>query len=196
MLPKRNEEIVYQAVERGELEIDELGRIWRVKNRTGTRWGKGVQTTPCQKRRAENDTGKYLQARVMVDWKRTHCLAHRLVWRHFHGPIPEGMIINHKSGDKKDNRPANLEIANYSENTIHMLEVLHKGRVLKQHGSNNAMAKLTEEAVQEIRTLSEEILSEMKTRHGHKIAELATKYGVDYHTIWDVIRNNRWNSTS
>ena len=194
MLPKLNEEIIYQAVERGELEIDETGYIWRVKNRTGTRWGKGVQTTPCSKRRAENDTGKYLQVRVMVDWKRTHCLAHRLVWRHFHGSVPEGMVVNHKNGNKKDNRPENLELATYSENTAHMLGVLQKGRILNQNGANNAMAKLTDEAVKEIKALSEEIIAEMKTRHGHKINELATKYGVDYHTIWDVIRKNRWNS--
>lgn len=193
-LPKYTEEIIYQAVVRGELEIDNEGRIWRVKTRTGSRWGKGVIVNPCQPRRAEHYTGDYLQVRVMVKWIRTHCLAHRLVWRHFNGSIPEGLTINHKDGDKKNNRLGNLELVTYSGNTRHMLDVLKKGRVLNQSGEMNSQAKLTNKAVGEIRSMAEQIESEMKTRHGHRIQELADKYGVNYHTIWDVFKRNRWSN--
>ena len=195
-LPKMSEEIIYQAVERGELEIDEMGRVWRIKLRTGTRWGKGAVNVPCEKRRAEHDIGTYLQIRVMVNWKRTYCMAHRLVWRHFSGAIPEGMAINHKNGNKKDNRPDNLEVVTYSGNTRHMLEVLQKGRVLHQNGMDNLMAKLNEQAILEIRALSITILAEMKSRNGHKISELAEKYGVSYSTVWNVIRLKTWGSIS
>lgn len=195
MKAKLNEEIVYQAVERGELEVDPQGRIWRVKNRTGQKTG-GVRTLPCERRRAENSTGKYLQVRVMVNWRRTQCLAHRLVWRHLYGPIPEGLSMNHKNGDKKDNRPENLELVTYSGNTRHMLDVLKVGRVLNQQGQNNAMAKLTPEAVKEIRLLGDQIIAEAKHRNSHKVADLAEKYGVTPGRIWDVIYGRTWTSVS
>lgn len=35
---------------------------------------------------------------------------HRLIWESAHGPIPAGMIIHHKNGNKLDNRLENLEL--------------------------------------------------------------------------------------
>lgn len=42
-------------------------------------------------------------------------LIHRLVWEEEKGKIPEGMIIHHKNGNKKDNRIENLQLVNRSE---------------------------------------------------------------------------------
>lgn len=41
---------------------------------------------------------------------------HRLVWSAFHGPIPEGMQINHINEDKTDNRLENLNLLTPKEN--------------------------------------------------------------------------------
>lgn len=41
---------------------------------------------------------------------------HRLVWEENFGPIPEGMIVGFKNGDKKDIRPENLFLLTMSEN--------------------------------------------------------------------------------
>ena len=60
----------------------------------------------------------------MIDKARVNASAHRLVWRHFHGPIPDGMTINHKNGKKQDNRPENLEVMTYAEQTKHAIDVL------------------------------------------------------------------------
>ncbi len=131
--------------------------------------------------------------RVMWDWKRTYCMAHRLVWRHFCGSIPEGLTINHRNGMKKDNRPGNLELATYSQQMIHAMDVLGKNlHMRQQHGENNHRALLTEDAVRHIRILRDQILAEMHHRHGKMIAELAEAYGVDYQTVWSVLRKRSW----
>lgn len=77
----QNELVIIQAVEAGELEIDSEGRIWRVKKRTFNRWTGKVRTTPCHRVRAENETPDgYLQIRVMIDGRRYHTGAHRVVY--------------------------------------------------------------------------------------------------------------------
>lgn len=44
---------------------------------------------------------------------------HRLVAEIFIGQIPEGYCVNHKDGNKKNNRLENLEIVTFSENIRH-----------------------------------------------------------------------------
>lgn len=43
--------------------------------------------------------------------------AHRIVWEMHHGPIPNGMDIDHKNVNPFDNRLANLRLATMSENS-------------------------------------------------------------------------------
>lgn len=64
-----------------------------------------------------------------------HMRAHRLIWEVVHGPIPDGMQINHINGIKTDNRIANLELVTPSENLTHAYRVglaradgVHNGR--------------------------------------------------------------------
>jgi len=118
------EDEAYRAIEMGELAIDFEGRIWRVAARRWDRWTQQTRSIPCEARRAEKSAGEYLQVRVMIDGVRAHALAHRMVWRHFFGQIPPGMLVNHRNGAKTDNRPANLELVTPSENTTHAIAVL------------------------------------------------------------------------
>lgn len=46
-------------------------------------------------------------------------LVHRVVMLAFVGPCPEGLQVNHKNGDKRDNRLSNLEYVTGSENMRH-----------------------------------------------------------------------------
>ena len=172
------EEFVYQLVEDGQLEIEADGSIWRVAIRTGDRWTKSAKVTPCERRRAENRAGNYLTVRAMIDGKRVTALAHRLVWRHLHGPLPPDMTVNHKNGNKKDNRPDNLELATDSEQQLHAVHVLGTAPTARQWGERNPGATLTTEQVAEMRTMR---------KSGATCSTIAARYGVPYQTVWSIV---------
>jgi len=175
MKPTINEKIIYSLVESGELEIDNQGRIWRIKKKTGKKTG-GTILRPCKRVRAEREWGGYLQVRAMIGWKRYHCQAHRLVYHHFHGQIPRGIPLNHKNGKKMDNRPENLELTTYSENMKHAYRLGLKD----ENGEKNPACKLTDKEVEHIRTIyAQGIVSQ---------SDLAKKYGVTFQTISKIVR--------
>jgi len=46
--------------------------------------------------------------------------AHRLAWIYVHGPIPDGMLIDHINGQRGDNRIKNLRTVTHKENMGNM----------------------------------------------------------------------------
>lgn len=175
---KKAEEFVYAAVRAGEMEIDQNGQIWRIARRRGLKTG-GTTSSPCKRHRAERRLGDYLNVRAMVDGKRMTALAHRIVWFHVNGSIPDTLTINHKNGKKTDNRPTNLELATDSEQMLHATHVLHKGRAANQNGMKNHATKLTTAQVEEIR---------LARTSGEKLATIAMRYGVTFQHISVVAR--------
>lgn len=154
----------------GEFKVDEQGRVWRIAFR-----GKS-----CEPRRAEHRTELgYLQVRRMINGRRIHVGAHRLVWTYFNGPIPDGMQINHKNGIKDDNRPENLELSDPSTNASHA----HRSGLKDQSGQRNPAAKLSDREVAQIRLAY--------AQGGYTQAELAKRFGVSYQTISKIVRGER-----
>lgn len=51
---------------------------------------------------------------------------HRLVCTAFIGEIRNQMTVNHKDGNKQNNRADNLEILTYQENHLHAFHTLHR----------------------------------------------------------------------
>jgi hypothetical protein len=94
--------------------------------------------------------------------------AHRLVWETVHGPIPDGMCIDHRNARRSDNRISNLRLVTPAENS--RLTVL-RGRQAK--GIAMHCAKLNDELVVEIRTTSSAV----------SLSEWAKRLGVDQATI-------------
>ena len=188
--PRNREEELYAVVLAGTIEIDQQGRIWR---RAFLHWHKGLQQTimtPCMRRRAERSSGlggRYSQVAAMVNGHRIYALAHRLVYRHFMGPIPQGLTINHKNGDPKDNRPENLELATYSEQMIHANRVLGTGGGANQWGETNHQAKLTRANVERIRK---------RRAAGEKLVPIAEDYGISMQQVSKIARGERWRSRS
>ncbi|CAC5339728.1 MULTISPECIES: HNH endonuclease [Planktothrix] len=177
---KHSERFVLISIANGEFEVDENGYIWRLKRRNGKRYG-GTAISLCTRKRAENQTGTgHLQVRVSIDGVRHHALAHRVVWSHLNGEIPEGMVINHINGTKNDNRPINLECVSKSENVRHSFEVLDRQPL---RGSSNGSAKLSENDVRRIRELKAAGLTQ---------SEIAETYGISFQQVSRIINGSRW----
>lgn len=71
----------------------------------------------------------YKQVSLNVDGKRYYCSIHRLVAGTFI-PNPENKAeVNHKNGDKADNRAENLEWVSSSQNKHHRIYELKRGRI-------------------------------------------------------------------
>jgi hypothetical protein len=176
---KKHEVIVYRAVTDRELEIDPQGRIWRLGSRRYNRWTKQACYYPEKRRRAEKSVPPgYLMVRVMWDSKRYCALAHRLVWHHFTGKIPDGLTINHKNGVKSDNRPENLELATDAEQQVHANRILGTGPGANQWGEANPCAKLTLAQVEEI----------MEARAaGESLSQIARRYPVTFQHVSAIV---------
>lgn len=183
MKPKNREETLYLAVVNGLIEIRPDGSIWRVARRHKSRWDGKITVTPVAPRRIDASVGAgYRLVKIMIDGVQTTALAHRLVWRAIKGPIPPGLTINHKNGIKSDNSPDNLELATYSEQVVHALNVLRVGRI-DQNGQRNAMSKLNDAAVREIRR---------RRKSGELLWSIAKDFGITYQTVSKICRGDRW----
>lgn len=180
MLPTATEEAVYPAVTAGWIEIRSDGSIWRIAQRRRNRWNDRVVTRAVTPHRIDAivSTG-YRHVNVTIDREQVGTLAHRLVWRHFKGPIPAGLTINHKNGRKGDNRPRNLETATYSEQMTHA----YRTGLKDEHGEKNPAAKLTNATVATIRRIY--------ARGGTTQAALARRHGVRFQQISRIVRGDR-----
>lgn len=120
-------------------EASNFGRI-RSKDRTQTfrcRWGHVVN-----RRHAgvlfncyTNADGYYV-ARLKKRGKQFG--VHQLVALTFIGECPVGLVVNHKNGNKKDNRPENLEYVTPSENVSHA----HRTGLNNVKGENHPFASI------------------------------------------------------
>lgn len=163
----------------GQWEIDEYGRIWRTKVRSGLKAG-GWHLVPCERRRVEKRTPQgYMMVRAMIDGERIHAMAHRLVWQYVVGDIEPGLDINHKNGLKDDNRPSNLETVTPSEQSRHA----HRTGLVDQHGQSNPAAKLTNNEISQIR--------QAYALGGWTMAQLAERFGVRFQHISKIVRGAR-----
>ena len=106
---------------------------------------------------------------------------HRLVALSFI-PNPENKPqVNHINGDKTDNRSINLEWNTSKENNNHALRT---GLRVNPKGSENGMAKVTEEDVLEIRRLAKE--------NNHTQREIANMFNTQFPNIHRIIHRKRW----
>ena len=99
---------------------------------------------------------------------------HRVVWVAAHGPLRNGLVIDHINRDKTDNRIANLRLVDASGNS-------QNRRTYR--GSENPSAKLDEHQVSDIRKMR---------LNGKSYAELARLFLVSKSLIAAIIQRKVW----
>jgi len=58
---------------------------------------------------------------------------HRLVWMHFNGKIPKGMVVDHIDRNPRNNKIENLRLATYAQNSANRRKS-NKGKNFEQKG--------------------------------------------------------------
>lgn len=141
---------------RGLYQVSNLGRIRKMDART--------------KYLAPYETHKgYLAVGLWEHGHKTWCFVHRLVMLAFVGPSDLG--VNHKDGDKTNNRLANLEYATPKENALHATRM------------GLLATKLTPKDVREIRR---------RAAAGEPTAAIAERFDICKRHVRKIARRGCW----
>lgn len=120
----------------------------------------------------------YVTLQLQNKQERRNYRVHVLVMEAFVGPKPPGLDVNHKDGDKGNNRLSNLEYITRSENHRHAFRLgLAKSPFTGVSGDAHHNTKITDA---DVRALRESFAQGVSRR------TLATRYGLSYYTVWDI----------
>lgn len=114
----------------------------------------------------------YLFVTLAVNRKHWHKTIHSMVAAAFIGPRPPGRHINHKNGDKLDNRASNLEYVSPAGNAQHAL-----------YETQRKTAKLTLEKATDIWYAKQ---------RGERRKDVAAKHGCSIHMISAIWMGKSW----
>lgn len=109
--------------------------------------------------------------------KRKQRMAHRAMWEHKFGPIPDGMVICHKCDNRKCINPDHLFIGTTQDNVT---DKMVKGRFVACPGEQCGTAKLTEAQIAAIR---------LDDRVQHVIAK---EYGISQSNVSIIKNGDTW----
>ena len=107
----------------GLYQVSNLGRVKSLARTCKTK-GNGIRDVKeCIRKTITSNCG-YVMVLLCKDNKAKHCLMHRLVANAFVGNPDNLPQVNHKDGDKANNKADNLEWVTSSENNKHKFEEL------------------------------------------------------------------------
>lgn len=113
--------------------------------------------------------------------KRGTVLIHRAVWKAHVEDIPKTLWVNHKDGDKLNNKLENLEAGTPTYNHQHARDVLKRNYV---KGEQTGTAQLNDAAIEAIRLLNQAGMSQ---------SMIAKAFLVSQCTISNILRRKTWN---
>lgn len=90
----------------------------------------------------------YYMTSAQYNKKIWYFMEHRVVWCWYNGPIPDGLVINHKDFNKANNRIGNLEVVTQKENTEYS-----RCNMRPKRGEQNTRAKFTNKQASAIKAL-------------------------------------------
>lgn len=164
----------------GKYEVSNLGRV---KSLARKFYCKNGITNQVRERilKPGTDGSGYFRCALCSDKKLTTFKVHRLVARAFvSGETKERFQVNHKDGNKKNNRSDNLEWATVSENCQHSFDI---GLQKPKRGMLNGHSKLKDSDIPKIRKMFE---SGMTSR------QIASFYKMDKTIFLDIKNGKCW----
>lgn len=168
-----NEQEEWREVLDGHYAVSNLGRVKRLTvPKKGGRAKEGFIYKAFPGRKG------YIFVRIAVGGKYLTRRLHRIVAHAFLGPCPNGKEVNHKDGDKGNNRSSNLEYVTGAENLEHAVRMglTPKGRECPQAILNSSQAL-------EIVCLA---------RAGISKSEIGRRFGVSRRTVNCLLSGLSW----
>lgn len=114
---------------------------------------------------------------------------HRVVAEAFIGKCPNGKVVNHKDGNKLNNKPENLEYVTPQENNVHALKTgLRKPAVMKgktPKGETHYKASITKDEADNVMRLRKET--------GYGARRLSKMTGLSLGVVNGILYRNNWN---
>lgn len=162
----RSEEWRAIVVAGNEYRVSDMGRVQRWSGGRGAVAGRMLKPHAVRK------------GYMWVELSGKSYSVHSLVMLLFAGPRPEGYEINHKDGQKANNRRTNLEYVTQAENMAHAVAM-----GLKATGERCGAAKLTGALAEQVRSLASTGLS---------FREIGRRFGVHHSTVANVVYGVRW----
>lgn len=163
----------------GRYEVSTMGRLRSVQRFVPY----GYRPRKIRGRVVALQKSKYLSVNCLgSDGRSRRYAVHRLVALVFLKRDTDRTTVNHENGHKHDNRASNLRWATMAEQNTHSRRVLRKCV-----GEKNPRAKLTQDAVDEIRALRS---------FGAKIIDLAKLYKVDRQAVRHVVSGKFWKTVA
>lgn len=158
----------------GLYEVSDCGRV-----RSTARQGPIRRVPSRLLKLCRSRCGGYYRAVLYVGARQFRRLVHRMVAQAFIPNAHELPQINHKDGDKLNNRADNLEWCTPQENAQHSYAM---GLSVSAKGERHGQSKLTIEQIEEMRRLS----GSMTQR------EIARRFGVTQPQVSKIITSKRW----
>lgn len=117
---------------------------------------------------------------VLTVGRGTQRRVHRVAYEAFVGAVPAGMLVCHRCDNPRCFRPDHLFLGTHSDN---VKDMHRKGRAKVPVGERHPQAKLSAQAVHEIRA---------RRARGDRLVAIAADYGVAFQTVSSICTGRAW----